>query len=493
MRLIQHALDPSRFTSHTGRARRAAVVLAAASVTLFAVACQDSLSPLTRLVPTQADRLLVGVDTTNILAGGPERTHAVIYGLNNLGQTTGGFDPGGRQNEFTPFRWSPGSGFTNIRPLGPNTSYGTDINDAGVVVGVSSYGYCCGRAGVAVGTTMVNLGLLFSPAPEDPPPYPEGDSRAYAINNAGEIVGSSSTAISGGGTHAVLWNPARVIRDLGTLGGTNSRAIDINAAGQVIGMSNIAGSSVQHPFLWTASTGMQDLTAILGKVTNVVAINDRGQIAGEFTTAEGRTHAFVSRPNATLRDLGTLGGNWSVATGLNNRGQVVGASKTAAGVNHAFLWTEAEGMEDVTALTGIPEVLKLNDRLQTIAYDRFAGVPRLITLRIVARASQSIGFTSAAPSPALVGGTYVAGATATSGLPVSFASLSPSTCRVTGATVSFIAVGNCVVAADQSGNTSFRAAPRVTQSIRIRRSLVGFDLPTQNPPSFSPEKAGHAQ
>jgi len=491
MRLTHPILDPSWLNTHSRRAWRGAALLAVTCTTLVSVACQDSLAPHPR-VPTGAERLLVGADSTNLLDGALEGTRADIRGLNDLGQTTGGSDPGGRQNEFTPYRWSPATGFTRITPLSASVAYGNDINNAGVVVGVASLGICCSRAAVAEGTVMVNLGLLYSPAPEGPPPYAEGDSRAYAINDAGQIVGSSSTAISGGGVHAVLWNAAHDIRDLGTLGGNYSSAVDINASGQVIGMSDVAGGGAQHAFLWTASGGMQDLTALLGGVTNVVAINDAGQIAGDYTTAQGETHAFLFTPGAGLRDLGTLGGNASAATGLNNLGQVVGSSRYADGAPHAFLWTENEGMEDITALTGITEVRKLNDRLQTITGDLYTGVPRLITLRVVSHASQSISFTSAAPSPALVGSSYVVAATATSGLPVTFGSLTTGVCSVSGATVSFLAVGSCIVTADQSGNASFSPAPQSTQTIHVRWPFLGFERPIDNPPAFNLEKAGRS-
>jgi probable HAF family extracellular repeat protein len=465
-------------------------VLAAACALQLLAACQDILAPLPRLTPTEAERLLVSADTTDIRVGALEGTRADIRGLNNLGQVTGGWDPGARQNEFTPYRWTPASGFTAIIPLGANTSYGTDINDAGVVVGVSSLGQLATRAAVAVGTQMVNLGLLYSPAPEGPPPYTEGDSRAYAINNAGEIVGSSSTAIAGGGVHAVLWNAAHVIQDLGTLGGTSSRALDINAAGQVIGMSDVSGGGAQHAFVWTAGGGMQDLTTMLGGVTNVVAINDAGQIAGDYTTAAGETHAFRYTPGAGLLDLGTLGGDASAATGLNNLGQVVGSSSTSGGVTHAFLWTTEEGMEDITALTGIPDVRKLNDDLQTITGAPFTGVPRIITLVVVPRAPQSITFTSTAPSPAAVGGTYTVSATATSGLAVTFGTTSPSVCTVSGATVSFVGYGTCVITADQGGNTSFRPAPQATQQVSVAWPFGGFAKPLDDPPAFNTTRAG---
>ncbi|HEY4954422.1 MAG TPA: RCC1 domain-containing protein, partial [Gemmatimonadaceae bacterium] len=88
-------------------------------------------------------------------------------------------------------------------------------------------------------------------------------------------------------------------------------------------------------------------------------------------------------------------------------------------------------------------------------------------LNLIVSAPQSISFTSTVPSPAYVGATYAVSATATSGLPVAFSTSTPGTCSVSGATVTFIAVGTCTVAADQAGDATHLAAPEQTQSITV--------------------------
>src|SRR5206468_8032380 len=42
-----------------------------------------------------------------------------------------------------------------------------------------------------------------------------------------------------------------------------------------------------------------------------------------------------------------------------------------------------------------------------------------------------------------------------------------SICTVSGSTVTGVAVGSCVVAANQAGNTTYNAAPQVTQTITV--------------------------
>jgi len=280
-------------------------------------------------------------------------------GLNNSGQVTGA-EFGLIQIDDTnkPYRWSSSTGAQKIIVC-CDTQFGVDINDAGVVVGSAQTDAVIGMRGfVASGNTGTKLSIL-------PGAAASGASRAFAINIAGQIVGVSNT--STGANHAVMWSgPSNTIQDLGTLGGTSSQAVDINASGQVIGTSQIVGDAATHAFLWFPGAGMQDLNTMLGaSITDVVEINDAGQIIGAYTTV-GQSHAFLYTPGSGLLDLGTLGGTSSAPTGLNNLGDVVGMSAITGGTMHAFLWTKLGGMEDITAITGVPEVRRLNDKLQTL-------------------------------------------------------------------------------------------------------------------------------
>jgi hypothetical protein len=87
---------------------------------------------------------------------------------------------------------------------------------------------------------------------------------------------------------------------------------------------------------------------------------------------------------------------------------------------------------------------------------------------ICVKKAQLIEFTSAPPVAARVrGSTYTVSATASSGLAVSLASGTPAVCTLEGATVTFIAAGECTVEADQAGNAEYRIAPRARQSFAV--------------------------
>ena len=162
-------------------------------------------------------------------------------------------------------------------------------------------------------------------------------SRAYGINAAGQVVGLSYT-IGNAGQHAFLYSKGKMT-DLGTLGGTDGgAAYGINDSGQAVGDAAISGNSGEHAFLYFGGV-MTDL-GTLGANSFAVGINAAGQVVGySYLTRNGVYHAFLYS-GGIMSDLGTLGGNHSVAEGINAGGQVVGYSATAGdGADHAFLYS----------------------------------------------------------------------------------------------------------------------------------------------------------
>jgi hypothetical protein len=82
--------------------------------------------------------------------------------------------------------------------------------------------------------------------------------------------------------------------------------------------------------------------------------------------------------------------------------------------------------------------------------------------------SQTITFTSTAPSSGTVGGTYTPTATASSGLAVAITLDATSTgCTLSGGVVTFTAAGTCVIDANQAGNANYHAAAQKQQSVTV--------------------------
>ena len=80
--------------------------------------------------------------------------------------------------------------------------------------------------------------------------------------------------------------------------------------------------------------------------------------------------------------------------------------------------------------------------------------------------SQTITFGSI-PTMALGSAPFTLSATASSGLPVSFASLTTPVCTVSGTTAALVAVGTCTIQATQAGDPAYAAATPVSQSFQV--------------------------
>lgn len=82
---------------------------------------------------------------------------------------------------------------------------------------------------------------------------------------------------------------------------------------------------------------MRDLGTLGGSESVAFAINSAGQIVGYSTTESGNAHAFMW-DRGVMTDLGVLpGGSGSAAYGISERGDVVGFGNTATS-HHPVLW-----------------------------------------------------------------------------------------------------------------------------------------------------------
>lgn len=110
----------------------------------------------------------------------------------------------------------------------------------------------------------------------------------------------------------------------------------------------------------------------------------------------------------------------------------------------------------------------LTTDLRVLCWGRIPGSPSpsdALAAVLTGTQAQTITF-GAAPSVG-IGGTGILSASASSGLAVSFGSLTPSICSVSGSSISGLASGLCTIAANQAGNAYYEPAPQVTQTFRI--------------------------
>jgi probable HAF family extracellular repeat protein len=233
---------------------------------------------------------------------------AASYGrdINNSSQVAGDL-PFAPNNFAFALLWTRAAGMTAMGGSWPPT-FGNGISNTGELVGQNSDTLGMGYAAIWKNGYTTDLG-----------PLDAGESfytsSANGINDLGFAVGWATTGPVGLfipiPVHAMLWTPAREMRDLGTLpGDTSSAALKINFFGQVIGCSGDTLYSfkpemspfevIGRPFIWTERTGMRDLNTLIphnsGWVLQSVAdINVWGQIVGSGTR-NGQPHGFLLTP-----------------------------------------------------------------------------------------------------------------------------------------------------------------------------------------------------
>ncbi len=254
--------------------------------------------------------------------------------INNRGEVVGQIRMGNPDSAVTPFFWSPDSGIIDLEITLSHFRFqrhraGKDvaINDAGQVAfgppGSERNGNLWTEAGGLV--EIESLG--------------GGRSTPLAINNLGQVTGSSTTASQL--SHPFVWSEQGGIVDLGTLGGLSADAGAINDRGEVAGASQTTIAAQWHPFFWSAAEGLADLGPLLDGRSFGLDINELGHVVGfgEFAPQLPQ-QALLWTQEDGLVDLGTLGGPNSEAWAINDFDQIVGSSATSSGERHAALWGE---------------------------------------------------------------------------------------------------------------------------------------------------------
>ena len=169
-------------------------------------------------------------------------------------------------------------------------------------------------------------------------------SVAYGVNARGDAVGQSPGPFYGYDQAPMLWQAGGATIKLETFGGSENYAAAqaINDAGTVVGWSSTGASysRVKLPFRWTSARGLEALPVLVGGGA-AYGINDDGYIVGEVEVnhGNGTSHAALWTPDGKLIDLGTLGGGTSTARGINSALQIAGSADDAVGGRHAVRWS----------------------------------------------------------------------------------------------------------------------------------------------------------
>jgi len=265
-------------------------------------------------------------------------------------------------------------------------------------------------------------------------------SRTFTISRADQTISFTSTAptaaVVGGLTYVATATATSTLAVVFTIAAGSSAVCTISGVtvsfvgvGSCVINANQAGNAsynaaVQEPQTFAVGQGAQTIT--------FAPLGNKLMTAGSFTVS---------------------------ATGGASTSPVIFSSSTP-------LTCTVTAVTTVT-LVGEGTCTIQADQAGDANYNAAAPLPRSFT---ISRTDQTIGFTSTIPaSPVVDGAPYVATAIATSTLAVTITidASSSAVCTISGATVSFIGAGSCVINANQAGNTSYNPAVQVPQTVVV--------------------------
>ena len=224
-------------------------------------------------------------------------------GVNSSGQVSGTSRL--YNNTQHAFLSGPNGGpLKDLGTLGGAYSNGAGVNDLGQVSGTSDTSASSPQFSVQHaflsgpnGGPLKDLGLLGATGSITDSTL---NSQSYRVNQHGQVTGSSQI-VAGFGIHAFLSGPngGTPLQDLGTLSGDYSGGEDVNASGQVVGLSTYPGSTGQydtHAFLYSGGV-MTDLNSLIPQDSGIIlteglAISNSGYILATGSVG-GASHTIL--------------------------------------------------------------------------------------------------------------------------------------------------------------------------------------------------------
>jgi hypothetical protein len=121
-------------------------------------------------------------------------------------------------------------------------------------------------------------------------------------------------------------------------------------------------------------------------------------------------------------------------------------------------------------ISGVPTEFLASSLFTVRGVGSTSGIATASVALAIATGSQTITFAPMSPPAYAPGGGFAVSASASSGLPVTFSSTTPSVCTPAEGTVFMLSIGTCTIVATQAGNDNYKPAPPVTQSISIAKA-----------------------
>ena len=211
---------------------------------------------------------------------------AVARGIDDLGNVVGY----GATAPRRPIYWPAGGGYTVLGCDGGVAETQAISANGGVVVG-----HLAGSRATAWHATA-------SCADNLPPLEPEGTAAAFAVNGDGSIIAGRASRASAAASVPVRWVLVEGLRQVEQIDSRTGTVRGANANGDLAGQVTVpcAQGACLRGVIWYAPGGSYDLGTLGGNESWARDINASGEVVGVSTSATGTNTGFY----------------WSLSTGM---------------------------------------------------------------------------------------------------------------------------------------------------------------------------------
>jgi probable HAF family extracellular repeat protein len=245
--------------------------------------------------------------------------------------------------------------YQTIDPPGSTYTHAQHINDNGQIVG--SY----------QDSNHTGHGFLYNNGKYSTIDLPGSvGTDATDINSLGQVVGTYE--IAGGGPQGFL-DSKGTYTTIERPGNINGYLYN-NKAGQIVGTNR--DNSVDHAFLYSAASGYTDLDFPGASDTYALSINDAGQVVGSYLYTDsngiGQLTGFLYS-HGTHTTIGPPGGIYTYLTSINKFGAIVGHyQQSSGGYEQGFVYSNGTytPIEFPGAVSTVP--ISINDKGQITGY-----------------------------------------------------------------------------------------------------------------------------
>ena len=367
---------------------------------------------------------------------------------------------------------------TGVSPASGSTTGGTTVT----ITGTGLAGATVVRFGGAAGTITADSGTRITVT--SPPSTGIVTTAAITADSGGHITATGTgivdvTVTTPGGTshptaadHYTYTAPRPAVTGASPASGSTAGGTTVTITGTgLAGATGVRFGAAAATITADSSTQIT-VTSPPGTGTVDITVTTR---AGTSPTTAASHYAYTTRPKLTQSisftapASGTAGGSAALsATGGGSGNPVVFSVDASSGPQVCTV-----SGTTVTYTAAGSCVIDANQA----GNGKYADAPQVQRMITVSGIPQSISLT--APARGTVRGSgHVSATGGGSGNPVVL-SVSPGVCTVSGTTVTYRAVGSCVIDANQAGNGKYADAPQVQRTIAVGKipQSISFTAP----------------